>query len=505
MSESESEQETEVYFRDAEVTVHQNEHEEQSADESTRESRRPLFESRSPNRVDPDEEYLESHVQRLTQESDRPRSESTIEKAVSDMVKMQSQMSEVLKNVSDVLVNALSSKQQGSEGIASQLNNNNPVDPARNQERVDLVVTRDRCRRRVEAAREKYFEDAEYDGRPPRSPLTNRLPRRSRSNIKLPSFTGKEEWQVWINRFEAVAERQNWTNEEKLDQLLPKLEGVAAEFVYTQLKRETLTDFEELVAEINNRFRVIQTPKTFAAKFSKRDQRIGETAEEYSAELKCLYDKAYRERDIRTRREDLVRRFLDGLRNEELSWEVEYIKEPNNIDEAVYHVVNCIQTRNRHKFDNGDRKKRPIRKAEDNEDESQDQKDHICRVPGKTNQEAVNTNIKPVTMVTMKTSEVSAPVSKETEMLQQILNKLAELTRPKEEKTQQNGNFPYKKKTLICYACNQENHYARDCPLKAQNFRGDYRSQKLNPNAVPFNQTLNSNGLTYSAEARSQR
>jgi len=35
--------------------------------------------------------------------------------------------------------------------------------------------------------------------------------------------------------------------------------------------------------------------------------------------------------DSTTRREDLVRRFLDGLRHEEVRWEVEYVKEPEDI------------------------------------------------------------------------------------------------------------------------------------------------------------------------------
>ena len=38
----------------------------------------------------------------------------------------------------------------------------------------------------------------------------------SRRNPKLPPFTGKETWKVWFNRFEEVANRQNWTSEEKL-------------------------------------------------------------------------------------------------------------------------------------------------------------------------------------------------------------------------------------------------------------------------------------------------
>ena len=45
-------------------------------------------------------------------------------------------------------------------------------------------------------------------------------------------------------------------------------------------------------------------------------------------------------RDLRTRTEDLLRRFLDELSDETARFHVEYIKEPADIDHAVYKVVN---------------------------------------------------------------------------------------------------------------------------------------------------------------------
>ena len=53
------------------------------------------------------------------------------------------------------------------------------------------------------------------------------------SDAKLPPFNGKEDWKVWINRFEAVAERRRWNKEAKLDNLLPRLQGKAGDFVFT--------------------------------------------------------------------------------------------------------------------------------------------------------------------------------------------------------------------------------------------------------------------------------
>lgn len=54
---------------------------------------------------------------------------------------------------------------------------------------------------------------------------------RSRSrtgpSAKLPAYTGKKKWEVWCNRFETVAKLNNWDKKEKLNDLLPRLQGEA--------------------------------------------------------------------------------------------------------------------------------------------------------------------------------------------------------------------------------------------------------------------------------------
>ena len=214
---------------------------------------------------------------------------------------------------------------------------------------------------------------------------------RDSNEVKLPPFNGKEDWKVWASRFETVAERRGWSDDKKLDNLIPKLQGKAGEFVFTQLPRGTLSCYSELIKELNSRFRVVETTRTFAAQFSQRTQRQGETAEEFAAELKRLYAKAYNFRGETTRQEDLVRRFLDGLRDSDARFEVEYNKEPVNIDEAVFHVVNFVQTRRRGSAEEySDRKfKKYTRRTNVESDGSSDEEvqeegnDRVYRLPAK--------------------------------------------------------------------------------------------------------------------------
>ena len=181
------------------------------------------------------------------------------------------------------------------------------------------------------------FSDTDEEGDTYRSrrqrPYMN--PTQQREITKLPIFTGKESWDVWFNRFTEVADRRNWTDEDRLDEILPRLQGAAGEFVFGQLRREVRGDYAHLLSELNSRFRVVVTKKTYGAQFSHRSKKASETAEEYAAELKRLYDKAHANRDEGTRRKDLLRRFLDGLFDEKARFQVEYIKEPRDIDETV--------------------------------------------------------------------------------------------------------------------------------------------------------------------------
>ena len=369
----------------------------------------------------------------------------------------------------------------------------------------------------------------------------NMLPRSSISysnhkcnnSTKIPPFNGKDEWKVWFNRFETIANRQGWNDEEKLDHLLPKLQGSAGEFVFTQLHRETLDNYDELVREINNRFRIIETPRTFAAKFSQRDQKQNETAEEYAAELKRLYDRAHKRRDGATRKKDLVRRFLDGLQDEDVRWEVEYVKEPRDIDEAVYHVVNYIQTRKRHQV-GSNRRQRPVRRTggtetdeADSENESDsDTVEYAFRVPNKRQfKRREKTEAKRKENQTVrKTSVNKAQTNTEVkdDVIQALIQKIEELSKKVETVNDKSTKDDNRRSFVRCYNCNGENHFARECPNKHQQVnRPLYHSfgpnnrnnlypnpkqsnQPLNPNAQTFQQPLNYKGPNQTAGGRSQ-
>ena len=172
-------------------------------------------------------------------------------------------------------------------------------------------------------------------------------------NVKLPAFTGNcnDSWKVWFLRFKTVANLNNWDEPTRLSELVQRLQGTAADFVFDEIPQGIISYFPSLVHELGLRFQSVETNKTFCVQFGKRTQRIGESVEDYSAELKRIYDKAYPGRNPEMRRQLLLQQFLNGLRDKQAKFAVDYFKEPCTIEEAVHNLVTYTEAQQGHNFD----------------------------------------------------------------------------------------------------------------------------------------------------------
>ncbi|MES9884543.1 MAG: zinc finger CCHC domain-containing protein [Sedimenticola sp.] len=326
-----------------------------------------------------------------------------------------------------------------------------------------------------------------------------------RGNLKLPAFTGKEDWKVWIRRFEAIAERRNWGDEDKLDELLPRLQCGAGEFVFTQLPRSSLRSYNELVMELGYRYRIIENAKSYAAKFAGRSQKLGETVEEYAAELKRLHYKAYPKRDKDQRKNDLVERFMRGIADDEVRFLVNFMKKPEDIDEAVFCVVECKSERSSSRYQEpyGERKmKKCLRRTQPlgPEDHSADEmdgelEDRVMRLNKDDRQSRArgarynNGNKSENPRLERKTDQEGKESKPSTEKvaddkMTQCLQHLTDRIKQLEEQVKRNHNETHNNtsRPQACFKCGENGHYARWCPSAD---RSHNRRNEQQPNFGP--------------------
>ena len=163
--------------------------------------------------------------------------------------------------------------------------------------------------------------------------------------VKLPAFTGnsKDNWKVWYSRFNTVADLNHWDEKTRLSELIQRLQGTAADFVFDEISSDSIKSYEGLVRELHLRFQSVETCKTYKVQFAKQVQHFGESVEEYAAELKRLYDKAYPCKNREMRQQLLLQQFLTGLRDKQAKFAVEYFKEPNSIEDAVHNGITYME------------------------------------------------------------------------------------------------------------------------------------------------------------------
>ena len=324
----------------------------------------------------------------------------------------------------------------------------------------------------------------------------------SGSRCKLPPFNGKEKLEVWHNRFEDVANRRGWSEEDKLDELLPRLQGTAGDFVFSQLSVRIRSSYRRLIRELGNRFKHVEIAKTYQAQFSKRNQKVNESVEDYAVELKRLYDKGHSNRPPAIRQEDLLRRFLDGLLDHKAKQQVEFVKQPQSIEEAVTEVVTFLESSRRTKVDMDRKTAFMVRPCESDDDDDDDdnvnEKGRLARLPDKNNKEQHRSrNTQNDATVNTELNKIKEQLAQITQQQKQLISNVQQAKASHNQGVFQHDNgsgrawsgFPRGRGRLAhfpvrqnagqvvsnqqhnsgaCYTCGAMGHFSRNCPGSQQ-------------------------------------
>ncbi|MES9881559.1 MAG: hypothetical protein ABW185_11820 [Sedimenticola sp.] len=302
------------------------------------------------------------------------------------------------------------------------------------------------------------------------------------SNTKLPKFTGdgNSNWKVWYARFSTVATIHNWDENRRLSELVQHLDGSAADFVFDQISPDCRFDCRRLVQEMDSRFLSEETRKTYRMQFGRRTQRPRESIEDFAAELKRLYDRAYCRKDPEIRQQALVDRFLAGLHDTDLQFAVEWSKEPGTIEEAVRHVIHYMEARHGHdlgrKTEYQDmsrysRNKRRVTFSDDSDSSDDDFSTRRCvsRSPISPNRQS----IRQVANVSEKSTLNTKPTKLGENASQNLLKVMEQFLAchgldqvASTDKDDKPRPSPGRDRLAItqCYFCRNFGHLRRDCP-----------------------------------------
>ena len=317
------------------------------------------------------------------------------------------------------------------------------------------------------------------------------------ARCKLPPFDGREKWSVYFKRFDNVRRLRGWGSERALTELISHLQGEAATFVFDEMPAEILAEmtYDVLAEELSSRFSTIESSKSYAAQFANCRQMTGQSIEDFVATLKKLYTKGFTGRAPRTRQEDLLRRFLDGLLDENARHSVEFVKNPATIEEAAREVI--VYQQSKQKFSEVKKAGATRRTAEAETDDAPEQ---VARVVGRKKTEPLI----PATTEAATSDPATTDVREELRKLmagvkEGLQEEIRRLTpppglpaafggapvypspaatnfapaRPGGAPNQSSGAptaapRAWKPTALICYGCRAPGHMKRDCPHAAR-------------------------------------
>jgi len=285
--------------------------------------------------------------------------------------------------------------------------------------------------------------------------------------MNLPTFDGKKKWKTFIRQFEAIS--SGWSYGRKLQYMISSLQGDAADYAF-QLDPSALEDYHALVEELERRFDIKETRQTKVRQFYSRRLRRGESIREYAAELKRLIREAYPSGISRRNLEEMMKKqFFDGLEDEDLRYFVDYLKTPETLDEAVNLVYEYDDYRNIQREQVPKRRSDADRSA--GKQSFYKKKDDINSLSDRAKSGKVpEKSVKPPRQASPASKDAVPSEKSSRDDKDQLAEAMVNLSKMLQAYMTTNAEAK-ERKTVTCYNCKNEGHYANKCPEKKQTVR----------------------------------
>ena len=148
-----------------------------------------------------------------------------------------------------------------------------------------------------------------------------------------PFDSHKCDWYDYLPHFEAVADWNKWTDEQKAQQMIMSLDGDAMKML-GQMTPEVKRDYYKIVAEMNRCYDPRERSTAYKIEFRGRVRHRNENIMAYAQDLRRLVNKAYPDMPMMSLDAFVLDQFIMGLGSMEIRRHVQF-GHPADIDRAI--------------------------------------------------------------------------------------------------------------------------------------------------------------------------
>ena len=294
----------------------------------------------------------------------------------------------------------------------------------------------------------------------------------------LPVFNGHGKWESFIIPFKIMADRFDWGRRRQAEEIILCLRDEAQSFA-AQLPGTIREDIDSLCSEMDKRFGDHTLPETHRRNLQKIKKQHSETYQKFSARVAENVRKAYPGINEQLFNSLCVEHMLSGISDQNVAYDV-LTKRPQSLDEAInlltWHQSCKSGLRNQtvSKRDFG---------YEDDFTEEEEEGSCISEVRRVNHKRYVTEERLQQFGRELKDSITKSVTKSVTENIGNIIRQVVrEEIKTAQNDGKQGGTL---NRTVTCYACHEEGHISRNCPLK-ENKRSVFRLDMAENQGVEY-------------------
>ncbi|XP_046544603.1 uncharacterized protein LOC124254797 [Haliotis rubra] len=313
----------------------------------------------------------------------------------------------------------------------------------------------------------------ERDQGPPRG-RRNQGPRANdhtgpRVVTSLVSYDGKEAWAPFKLKFKKLADREGWTDEDKLFQLCFCMRGEASSFFTTCQMRDLFMSYEQMMKKFQKRFGIVEPAQAARMRFPSLKQEPGETLEAWAKRLVATSSRAYPGLPEDFVEQETITRFCMGCENRDAG-NLVYNLKPASLERAM-DAVRHYQHNSHLQYSRPRRELRAVTVMDTEEQPREVRASSKTEANPISNSPAVTDLARRVTLIETDLGTVQKEVKGIRSEMTQLVRSVQELT----ETVKKLGNMrsrsrsPSPGRLSGCFHCGDLNHVKAACPKLAGN------------------------------------